>query len=63
MFEYVYNYPAYRTAWQQGQFCLVPLTAGIESSYSGAFDQQRFTFSLPDGGLMFLLGLWDEWID
>jgi putative SOS response-associated peptidase YedK len=63
LFEYVYEYPAYRSAWASGRFCLVPLTAGIESSYAGAFDQQRFSFSLRDGGLMFLLGLWDEWTD
>lgn len=63
IFEKVYQYPAYRAAWAQGQFCLVPLTAGIESSYAGQFDQQRFAFGLPDGALMFLLGLWDEWYD
>lgn len=63
VFERVYEYPAYRSAWSQGRFCLVPLSAGIESSYAGDYDQQRFAFSLPDGALMFLLGLWDEWID
>jgi len=62
-FEYVYQYPTYRNAWSCGRFCLVPLSAGIESSYAGAFDQQRFSFCLPDGGLMLLLGLWDEWTD
>ncbi|NJN45546.1 MAG: hypothetical protein HC808_02570 [Candidatus Competibacteraceae bacterium] len=63
VFEYVYEYPAYRSAWSCGRFCLVPLSAGIESSYAGTFDQQRFSFALANGGLMFLLGLWDEWID
>lgn len=63
VFEYVFDYPAYRSAWSRGRFCLVPLTAGIESSYAGAFDQQRFRFFLRTGGLMFLLGLWDEWTD
>ncbi|MEZ5582822.1 MAG: hypothetical protein R3F37_08680 [Candidatus Competibacteraceae bacterium] len=63
VFEYVYEYPAYRSAWSCGRFCLVPLSAGIESSYAGTFDQQRFSFSLANGGFMFLLGLWDEWID
>lgn len=63
VFERVYEYPAYRSAWSQGRFCLVPLTAGIESSYAGDYDQQRFVFSLPDETLMFLLGLWDEWVN
>jgi len=63
LFERVYEYPAYRTAWSQGRFCLVPLSAGIESSYAGEFDQQRFAFSLAHNAPMFLLGLWDEWHD
>ena len=63
LFERVYQYPTYRAAWAQGRFCLVPLSAGIESSYSGDYDQQRFRFSLADGALMLLLGLWDEWIN
>ena len=63
IFERVYQYPTYRAAWTQGRFCLVPLSAGIESSYAGDYDQQRFRFFLPDGALMLLLGLWDEWVN
>lgn len=63
VFEYAYQFPAYRQAWARGQFCLVPLSAGIESSYAGTFDQQRFSFGLPNQTLMFVLGLWDEWRD
>lgn len=61
--EYIFEVPSFKHAFCSGQTCLVPISEAIESCYFGEQAGHIVRFFRSDGGLVFALGLWHDWID
>lgn len=58
--ETVGEKPTYRRAWQQGHFCLVPMTGFFEPCYESG-KAERWRISMTDGTPFAVAGIWQAW--
>lgn len=60
--ESIYEKPSFRTAAQNGQRCLIPMTGFFEWHTVGS-KKYPFYISVTDQPVFSVAGLWDEWPD
>lgn len=60
--ESIYQVPSFRDAFNLGQTCLVPVSSIIESCYFGLSAGHIVRFCVENAPLLFLLGLWNDWV-
>jgi len=58
--ETVAQKPSFRNAWQQGQFCLVPMMAFYEPSYESG-RPVRWRIERADGAPFAVAAIWEAW--
>jgi len=61
--EYIYSVPSFRDAFNAGQTCLVPLSGAVESCYFGESAGHIVRFAPQNDSLLFVLGLWNDWVN
>lgn len=59
--EFIYDVPAFKEAFRNNQFCLIPVTECFEFSYFGEFGGNKVKYFLPDSSF-YILGLYNHWM-
>lgn len=60
--ETITEKPSFRTAWENGQRCVIPLTGFYEWEKQGR-ERLPWLFQRPEGQPLAFAGLWDSWTD
>jgi len=61
--ELIFEVPTWKESFIQGQTCLVPLNAAIESSYFGLSAGKMIQFTQKENRVYYVVGLWASWLN
>lgn len=61
--EYIYQIPSWRSSFNSGMTCLVPITWAIESCHFGKSKGKVIKVSQESEEPYFAVGIWSEWTD